>query len=130
MELTTITHLSLITTIIVFLVALEHLAIAGLEMFGNYKKQAEAFDLTQTFTRQHEARVSMANQGIYNAMLGIAIILSYFIFPAATLIKVWQLLMLFIIVVSVFGGFTATKKIFLVQTLPSVIGMLCLLIIK
>ncbi|MDE7056926.1 MAG: DUF1304 family protein, partial [Lactobacillus sp.] len=35
-------------------------------------------------------------------------------------------LMLFIIVVGAFGGFTATKKIFFVQMLPALIALILL----
>ena len=59
----------------------------------------------------------MANQGIYNGMLGLLLILSYFVFPFGTVIKVWQLLLGMIMVVAIFGGFTATKKIWLVYKL-------------
>lgn len=47
-----------------------------------------------------EARVSFANQGIYNGMLGLSLIISYWLFSGTVLIKVWLLLLSFVIVVA------------------------------
>ncbi|MCH3990750.1 MAG: DUF1304 domain-containing protein [Lactobacillus sp.] len=97
-----------------------------MEIFGSPKYQAKAFDLDIKFTQQKEARVSMANQGIYNGMLGLLIIFCFFIFKGATLVKIWQLLMTFILVVGLFGGFTASKKIFLAQVFPAAMELFLL----
>ena len=113
----------LILVFLVMLIALEHIVICGLEIFASPEKQANMFDMPLEYVR-----LSMATQGIYNGMLGITILLSYFVFSnnPAVLIHVWQLLMLFIIVVGAFGGFTATKKIFFVQMLPALIALILL----
>lgn len=115
-----------IAFILVFLVGIEHVGICLLEIFGKSEMQAKAFDMDENFLKQKAAKISMANQGIYNGMLGLVIILSYFVFPAAILIKVWQLLLSFIVIVAIFGGFTATKKIFGVQMLPALIALILL----
>lgn len=112
---------------LVFIVGIEHIGICLLEIFGKPAQQAKAFDMSENFVKQKEARVSMANQGIYNGMLGLLLILSYFVFPFGTVIKVWQLLLGMIMVVAIFGGFTATKKIWLVQLLPALITFLFLI---
>lgn len=109
---------------LVFLVGSEHIGICLLEIFGKPDMQAKAFDMDKDFLKQKPARISMANQGIYNGMLGLVIILSFFIFPVAVLIKAWQLLLAFIVVVAIFGGLTATKKIFFVQMLPALLALI------
>lgn len=118
----------LISVFLVMLIGLEHIVICGLEIFASPEKQANMFDMPLEYVKKQETRISMANQGIYNGMLGITILLSYFVFSnnPAVLIHVWQLLMLFIIVVGAFGGFTATKKIFFVQMLPALIVLILL----
>ncbi|KRL80603.1 hypothetical protein FC57_GL001227 [Lactobacillus ultunensis DSM 16047] len=68
----------------------------------------------------------MANQGIYNGMLGLLMILAFFIFKAPVLYTVWELLLGLIVVVAIFGGFTATKKIFVVQLLPALLALILL----
>ena len=54
----------MLAIIVTMFVAIEHLGIMALEIFGNPAQQAKAFDLPLKFTQQHEARVSFANQGI------------------------------------------------------------------
>ncbi|KRL90427.1 DUF1304 domain-containing protein [Lactobacillus kalixensis] len=120
--------LHIIGVILTFIVAIEHLGIAGLEIFGKPETQAKAFDMTVNFVKQKEAKVSMANQGIYNAMLGLVIILSYFMFSGVVLTNVWAILLSFIVVVAIFGGFTATKKIFAIQMLPALIALILILL--
>lgn len=120
--------LTIIGFVLTFFVAVEHVAIAGLEIFGKSTLQAKSFDMPEKFVQQKEAKVSMANQGIYNFMLGVSIILAYFIFSGEILIKVWLLLLSFIVVVAIFGGFTATKKIFAIQMLPALLALIFLII--
>lgn len=112
-----------IGVILVFLVAIEHLGICFLEIFANPETQAKTFDMSPEFTKQESARLAMANQGIYNGMLGLITIVVFFMFKGQTLTIIWQLLMCFIVVVAAFGGFTATKKIFVVQMLPALLAL-------
>lgn len=114
----------MLAIIVTMFVAIEHLGIMALEIFGNPAQQAEAFDLPLKFTQQHEAQVSFANQGIYNGALGAAIIASYWLFSGATLALVWQMLLVFVMVVALFGALTATKKIIIIQFLPALIAFL------
>ncbi|MBP2058053.1 putative membrane protein [Lactobacillus colini] len=118
--------MQLIGIILAFIVGVEHLGICFLEMFAKPEMQAKAFDMDSNFLKQKPAQISMANQGIYNGMLGLLIILTWFIFPMHYLVMVWQLLLGFIVVVAIFGGFTATKKIFIVQMLPALIALICI----
>lgn len=113
--------------VLTFIVGIEHIGIALLEIFGKPDVQANAFDMNAEFLQRKEAKVSMANQGIYNAMLGVLLILCFFVFKGTTLIQVWSLLLGLIVVVAIFGGFTATKKIFLVQMLPALLALLALI---
>ena len=66
----------------------------------------------------------MANQGIYNGMLGVSLIASQFIFLGMTAIMVGRLLLIFVAVVGLYGALTATKKIWLFQFIPAVIGLI------
>ena len=118
--------LQIIGIIITFLVGIEHIGIAFLEIFGNSQLQAKSFDMNIKFLEQRPAKISMANQGIYNGLLGLLIILVWFIFPFNWLLVVWQLLLGFVVIAGIFGGFTATKKIFLIQMLPALIALICL----
>ena len=93
-----------------------------LEMFAKPEKHAQSFDLNTEFTKQPEVRVLLANQGIYNGMLGLSILASFWLFYGNTQLTVQLLLLTFIAVVALYGGFTSTRKIWLLQMLPAIIG--------
>lgn len=109
--------------IITILFGVEHLGIMLVEMFASPVKQARAFDMSEEFTRQPAARVSMANQGIYNGMLGLLLIVSQFVFHGLMTILVGQLLLIFVAVVGLYGAMTATKKIIWFQFVPALVGL-------
>lgn len=109
--------------IMTMIVAIEHLGIMAVEMFGTPAFQAQAFDMPEDYTKQKAARVAMANQGIYNGALGAALILSNWLFTGTTLLVVWRLLLGMIVVVALYGGASATKKIWLVQLLPALVAL-------
>ena len=56
------------------------------------------------------------------------LIVSFFFFHGAVLVTVLRLLLGLIVIVALYGGLTATKKIWLVQLLPAAIAWLCTLI--
>lgn len=113
---------------LVMLVAIEHLGIMMVEMFASPEQQSRMFDLPLDYTKQRAARISFANQGIYNGALGAIMIISFWLFQGMTLIIVWRLLLALIVVVAIYGGFTATRKIWAVQLLPAAIALVLTLI--
>ena len=120
----------IIATILVVVVAIEHLGIMLLEMFGQPQQQAKSFDLSSDFTKIPEVRVLLANQGIYNGMLGLSLLLSFWLFNSPVQYSIQLLLLSFVAVVACYGGFTATKKIWLIQFLPAVLAIIALWIAK
>ncbi|KRL62782.1 DUF1304 domain-containing protein [Lactobacillus psittaci] len=116
--------MSTFSTILLLILAVEHLVIAFMEIMGTPEKQAKAFDLALAYVKQPEARISMANQGIYNGMLAIIIIFAQILITQPNLIYINILLASFITVVGFFGGLTATKKIFLVQMTPGLLAVI------
>lgn len=118
--------MQIIATIFVIFVAIEHLGIMILEMFAKPEKQAQSFDLNTEFTKQPEVRVLLANQGIYNGMLGLSILASFWLFSGNTQLTVQLLLLTFIAVVALYGGFTSTRKIWLLQMLPAIIAIIAI----
>ncbi len=120
----------IIATILVVVVGIEHLGIMLLEMFGQPQQQAKSFDLSSDFTKVPEVRVLLANQGIYNGMLGLSLLLSFWLFSGSVQYSVQLLLLSYVAVVACYGGFTATKKIWLIQFLPAVLAIITLWIAK
>ncbi|HJF54508.1 MAG TPA: DUF1304 domain-containing protein [Limosilactobacillus coleohominis] len=120
----------IIATILVAVVGIEHLCIMLLEMFGQPQQQAKSFDLSSDFTKIPEVRVLLANQGIYNGMLGLSLLLSFWLFNGSVQYSIQLLLLSFVAVVACYGGLTATKKIWLIQFLPAVLAIIALWIAK
>lgn len=105
--------------IIATIIAIEHIGIGLFEMFGSTKKQAESFGMSEEFIARPEAKTALANQGIYNLMLGAIIILTGFLIDEPRVEM--TLYGLFIFVVGIFGAVTASKKIWLMQVVPGII---------
>ena len=121
--------MEILALILTMLVGIEHLGIMGLEMFASPARQAKTFGLTEEYVGQKEARVAFANQGIYNGMLGLSLIVSSWLFNGAILIKVWLLLLSFVIVVAFYGGLTVGKKVWAMQMLPAILAAICCLLV-
>lgn len=60
-------------------------------------------------------------------MLGAAMLASAFTITGPSFLTVALILLVFLLVVGVYGGLTVTRKIFLVQVLPAVIGLALIL---
>lgn len=83
-----------IGVILTILVGIEHIGIMWLEIFGKPDLQAKSFDMDINFVKQPKAaKTALANQGIYNGMLGLLILIVFFFFRMPTLITIWQLLL-------------------------------------
>jgi putative membrane protein len=75
--------------------------------FGQTAEQAEA------------TRVLAANQGVYNGALAGALMWSVFAGQPATT----HVLLAFVIVVGVYGGYSAKRSILVIQALPAAIAL-------
>ena len=106
--------------VLLLIIAIEHLFIAFLEMTANPK----AFGVDVEFLKQADARISMANQGIYNAMLAVIIILGQWVFTGTNTIYANLLFSSFVSVVGFFGGLTVNQKIYFVQMTPGLIALI------
>ncbi|AMS08617.1 DUF1304 domain-containing protein [Limosilactobacillus fermentum] len=120
-----------ISDLLILIVAFEALFIMVLEMFFTQTKLARnAFDLSKEYLQQKEAKVSMANQGLYNGFIGIGIIISRFILPFDARNMALYLFIGFVIIAALYGAVTANKKIILSQGLPAIIALIALLVVN
>ena len=65
------------------IVGIEHIGIMWLEIFGKPDLQAKSFDMDVDFVKQPAAKTALANQGIYNGMLGLLILIVFFLLQSA-----------------------------------------------
>jgi putative membrane protein len=114
--------MNIIVNIIIGIVALLHIYFLILEMFL-WEKPAgrKSFRTTAEFAAQ--SKTLAANQGLYNGFLAAGLIWSLF---ADNPVKIFFLSC--VIIAGLFGTFTVGKKIFYIQALPALIGLVLLLV--
>lgn len=121
--------MKLLSIILVSIVALEALFIMVLEMFLTQTPLARrAFDLSADYLAKKEARVSLANQGLYNGFIGVGIIFSLLVLSGEAQLQMLYFFDGFVIVAAIFGTLTANKKILITQGLPAMLAMIALIV--
>jgi putative membrane protein len=78
----------------------------------------------QTVEQAEATKVFAANQGVYNGALAACLVWSAFTGNTSAQI----VLLVFVIVVGIYGAFTAKPTIFFLQALPAIIALALLLL--
>jgi putative membrane protein len=114
--------MNIVVNIITGFVAILHIYFLVLEMFL-WEKPAgrKSFRTTAEFAAQ--SKTLAANQGLYNGFLAAGLIWGLF---AGDAVKIFFLSC--VIVAGIFGAFTVSKRIFYIQALPALIGLVLLLV--
>lgn len=106
--------MSLISTILSSLVALEFFYIMYLETFATTSNTtARVFNMSQEELQKDSVTVLFQNQGIYNGLIGIGLLYANFLANAS--LEITRLLLIYIILVALYGSLTSNKKIILTQ---------------
>ena len=114
-----------IATVLVALVAIEHLYILVLEMFLWTKPAGlRAFGLTPEFAEQ--TAVLAANQGLYNGFLAAGLIWGLIRRDDGFPLRVFFLSC--VVIAGVFGAITAKPSILFVQAAPALIALVLTLL--
>ncbi|MBP2623055.1 DUF1304 domain-containing protein [Streptococcus oricebi] len=105
--------MSLFTIILGTLVALEFFYILYLETFATASATtARVFGMEQSELERKSLNTLFKNQGVYNGLLGLLILIALYIQPN----PIWLgLLMAYIILVAAYGAWTSDPKILLKQ---------------
>ena len=114
--------MNIVVNVITGIVALLHAYFLILEMFL-WEKPAgrKSFRTTAEFAAQ--SKTLAANQGLYNGFLSAGLVWGVF---AGDAVKIFFLSC--VIIAGIFGAFTVGKKIFYIQALPALIGLVILLV--
>jgi len=114
--------MSIITVIIVALIALLHLYILWFEMFAWTTRGPKIFS---NFPKDlfEPTKAMAANQGLYNGFLAVGLLWSLFIGDADWQKHIALCFLLFVFVAGVYGAATASKKILFVQSVPAAIAI-------
>ncbi len=105
--------MSIITKILATLVALEFFYIMYLETFATTsEKTSRVFGMDQDELERKSVNTLFKNQGVYNGLLAVMILLAVFVFASK---PATMLLMGYIVLVALYGGVTSHPKIIVMQ---------------
>lgn len=118
--------------IVVFLIGLLHLYLCVFEMFMWEARGPVVFpDLAKLSPDFFQITKTMAaNQGLYNAILGVALILAALIKDGLWQRRISLYLLSGVFVAGVYGAYTVDLKILFAQAVPAVIGIALILFVK
>ena len=106
--------MNIITTILTVLVALLFFYIMYLETFAtDSNSTSRVFNITKEELKRPSLNVLFKNQGVYNGLLGVALLYGSFISKNPK--EIVGMLLVYIILVAIYGGVTSDKKIILKQ---------------
>ena len=111
------------TKIMICIVALEHLYILWLEMFAWEtvgKKTFKGAMPNELFT---PTKKMAANQGLYNGFLAFGLLWSLFIEDLVWQKNIATFFLICVSIAGIYGAMTVSRKIFFVQALPAIIGL-------
>lgn len=120
--------MSILAQVLIGLVAVEHLYILYLEMFAWETRGKKVFKGSLSPELFKPTKVLAANQGLYNGFLAAGLIWSFLISDAAWAQHIALFFLSCVLVAGVYGGITASKKIFVVQALPALLAILIILL--
>ncbi|HFI0448916.1 TPA: DUF1304 domain-containing protein [Streptococcus suis] len=119
--------MSIFTTILASIVALEHLYIMYLETFATHSDStSRVFNMTKDELQRKSVTTLFKNQGIYNGLL--AIFLLYGIFTGN--LEITTIFVLFVIAAAVYGAISSNPKILLKQGGPAILALISVLLFK
>lgn len=105
--------MSIITKILAVLVAAEFLFIFYLEtIVTTSERTSKVFGMTVDELKRDSVNTLFKNQGVYNGLIGILILLAVFAFASRTALIC---LMVYIILVALYGSITSNPRIILMQ---------------
>lgn len=118
--------MNLIAQLIIGLIALLHIYILWLEMFAWTTRAKKVFK-TIPEDQFEKTKVLAANQGLYNGFLAAGLIWSLCISDTDWSQNVALFFLGCVLAAGLYGAMTASKRIFFVQAVPAILGLLSLL---
>ena len=117
--------MTLLSQIIIVFVALLHCYILWLEMFAWTTRAKKVFK-TIPENLFEKTKVLAANQGLYNGFLAAGLFWSILITDIDWSKNIALFFLSCIVVAGIYGALTASKRIFFVQSIPALLGILSL----
>ena len=118
--------MSVLSTVLVTLVAFLFFYIMYLETFAtDSESTSRVFNIPQEELKKSSLNTLFKNQGVYNGLLGVALL--YGAFLSKNLVEIVAMLLIYIILVAIYGGLTSDKKIILKQGGLPILALISLL---
>lgn len=115
--------MSLISKILIVLVALEFFYIMYLEtIVTTSATTSRVFKVAVADLKTEHVNTLFKNQGIYNGLIAVALL--YSVFFASASVEMSRLLLIYIILVALYGSITSDKKIILTQGGLAILALL------
>lgn len=109
--------------IIIAFVSIIHIYILWLEMFGWMTRARKVFR-TIPADMFAPTKTMAANQGLYNGFLASGLIWSLIICNPEWSVNIANFFLGCVLVAGIYGAFTVQKRIFYVQGIPAILGLL------
>ena len=121
-------EMTIVATILVALVALEHLYILWIEMFAWTTKGREVFKGVLPDELFERTRGLAANQGLYNGFLASGLIWGLTIPDPLWSLRVQLFFLLCVVTAATYGAMRSSPSILLKQGLPAILALFALLL--
>lgn len=119
-----------IANVLTALVLLEHVYIVWMEMFAWETAGKRSFGKALPAELFRPTKGLAANQGLYNGFLVAGLAWSFLINDPTWSDNVRLFFLGCVLVAGIFGGITASKKIFFVQGLPALLALLAVIFLS
>jgi len=119
-----------IANVLTALVLLEHVYIVWMEMFAWETAGKRSFGKALPAELFKPTKGLVANQGLYNGFLVAGLAWSFLINDPIWNYNVRLFFLGCVLVAGIFGGITASKKIFFVQGVPALLALLSVILLK
>ena len=121
--------MNLISQIIIVFVALLHFYFLWLEMFAWTTKAPKVF---RNFPKDlfGKTKTMAANQGLYNGFLAAGLLWSLTIKNPIWSQKIAIFFLSCVLIAGIYGAISVSKKIFYVQGIPAILGLISILFLK
>jgi len=114
-----------VANILVALVAALHFYFLLLEMFF-WTKPLGLKTFRNSLEKAQSSAVLAANQGLYNGFLAAGLIWGLLQPVAAFALQIKLFFLLCVLVAGLYGAYSVSRRIFMVQALPAIIAIVCL----
>jgi putative membrane protein len=116
-------------TLLVLLVALEHVWFLVLEMFL-WTKPAGRKTFRMTEEKARETAALAANQGLYNGFLAAGLVWGALGADPGSAFAFQVFFLACVVVAGLFGAFTVSRRIFVVQAVPAAVALSLVLLAR